>query len=73
MTFAKSTAITERLKLEIRADFFNIFNHAEFGNPNTNITSGKFGRITTTGDPGTAIVPVDPKERIIQLAARFTF
>jgi hypothetical protein len=73
MTFAKSTAITERLKLEIRADFFNIFNHAEFGNPSTNITSGKFGRITTTGDPGTAIVPVDPKERIIQLAARFTF
>jgi hypothetical protein len=73
MTLAKTTSITERLKLEIRADAFNLFNHAEFGNPSTNITSKKFGRITTTGDPGTSIVPVDPKERILQLAARFTF
>jgi hypothetical protein len=73
MTASKTTAITERLKLEIRADVFNLFNHAEFGNPSTNITSKKFGRITTTGDPGTSTIPVDPKERIIQLAARFTF
>jgi hypothetical protein len=73
MTFSKTTAITERLKLEIRADFFNLFNHAEFSNPSTNITSGKFGQITSTGDPGTQVIPVDPKERIIQLAARFTF
>jgi hypothetical protein len=73
MTIAKTTGITERLKLEIRADAFNLFNHAEWGNPSTNITSSKFGRITTTGDPGTQVIPVDPKERIIQLAARFTF
>jgi len=74
MALAKTTSITERLKLELRADVFNIFNHAEFGNPSTNITSPQFfGRVTTTGDPGTAVIPVDPKERIIQLAARFTF
>lgn len=73
MTIAKTTAITERLKLEIRADAFNLFNHAEWGIPSTNITSSNFGRITTTGDPGTQFIPVDPKERIIQLAARFTF
>jgi len=73
MTLAKTTSINERLKLEIRADAFNLFNHAEFGNPNTNVTSGKFGQIISTGDPGTAINPVDPKERILQLAARFTF
>jgi hypothetical protein len=73
MTFSKTTAITERLKLEIRADVFNLFNHAEFDNPNTNVTSGQFGQITATGDPGNAIIPVDPKERIIQLAVRFTF
>jgi hypothetical protein len=70
MTVAKVTAITERLKLEIRADAFNLFNHAEFGNPSTNITSPNFGRITTTGDPGP---PIDHHERILQLAARFTF
>ncbi|HKV62361.1 MAG TPA: carboxypeptidase regulatory-like domain-containing protein [Candidatus Acidoferrum sp.] len=73
MTLAKTTSITERLKLEIRVDAFNLFNHTEFGNPSTNITSSKFGRVTTTGDPGNAVVAVDPKERVLQLAARFTF
>ncbi len=52
----------ERVKLEIRADFFNILNHAEFSNPSTTLSSKFFGQITTTGDP-----------RIIQLAAKLTF
>jgi len=52
----------ERVKLEIRGDFFNLFNNTQFGAPNTTITSGTFGQISTTGDP-----------RIIQLSARFTF
>jgi Carboxypeptidase regulatory-like domain/TonB-dependent Receptor Plug Domain/TonB dependent receptor len=75
MTFSKSTAITERLKLEIRADFFNAFNHAEFANPTTNIASSNFGRVTRTGDqehPSLAL-PADPKERIIQLGAKISF
>jgi hypothetical protein len=62
---AKTTAITERLKLEIRGDFFNILNHAEFKNPDTNIFDQGgfgFGQILNTYDP-----------RIIQLAARFSF
>ncbi|HVH70476.1 MAG TPA: hypothetical protein VNB49_05125, partial [Candidatus Dormibacteraeota bacterium] len=64
MTFAKSTALTERLKLEIRGDFFNAFNHTYFSNPSTNIASSKFGRITST--------PLD-SERIIQLGAKILF
>ena len=62
LSIAKTTNITERTKLEIRADFFNAFNHAEFQNPNTSIGSGQFGQISSTFAP-----------RIIQLAARFTF
>jgi carboxypeptidase family protein/TonB-dependent receptor-like protein len=67
MSVSKTTPITEKLKLEIRGDFFNLFNHAEFANPDTNITSATFGQIVNTGVPG------DQRERIIQLAARFSF
>ena len=52
----------ERVTLEIRADFFNILNHAEFSNPNLSITSGTFGQITGTASP-----------RIIQLAGHLVF
>ena len=63
LALAKTTALYgERLKLEFRAEFFNILNHAEFSNPDTNINSGTFGQILTTADP-----------RIIQLALRLSF
>ena len=71
LTAAKTTAITERFKLEIRADVFNLFNHAEFANPITNIGSPRFGQIVTTGDQ--VGNPIEHHERIIQLAARFSF
>lgn len=62
LSLSKTTTLTERLKLEIRGDFFNLFNHAEFENPDTNIDSVTFGQVLNTYDP-----------RIIQLAARFSF
>ncbi|HLK21480.1 MAG TPA: TonB-dependent receptor [Bryobacteraceae bacterium] len=62
LTLAKTIALAERLKFEIRADFFNILNHAEFNLPSTSIGSSTFGQISNTADP-----------RIIQLAGRFTF
>jgi hypothetical protein len=40
--------VTEKLGLRFRAEFFNIFNHPNFGNPNSNITSSLFGRSTQT-------------------------
>jgi hypothetical protein len=77
MALSKTTAITERVNLEFRAEFFNIANHANFLNPNvvnsyqgfltgsgsgTNPNSNLFGQITSTYDP-----------RIIQLALRLSF
>jgi len=62
LAFAKSTPITEKVRMELRADIFNLENRAEFSNPDTNITSPTFGRILNTADP-----------RIIQLSGRISF
>ena len=40
--------ITETVGLRFRAEFFNIFNHPNFGNPNNNLPSPLFGRSTRT-------------------------
>ena len=77
MSFSKTTAITERMKLEFRAEFFNIFNHANFQNPGgdstqgVNINSAQFGQILSTGVGSGSTY--DPEPRIIQLALRLTF
>jgi hypothetical protein len=51
----KSFPIRESVKLEFRAEFFNILNHPNFGNPSANLAPasiGSFGKITSTiGDP----------------------
>ncbi len=52
----------ERVKLEIRGEFFNLTNHTQFSNPSTTITSSTFGQVSSTADP-----------RIIQLAVRLMF
>ncbi len=40
--------IGERIKVELRAQAFNALNTPIFGNPDTSITSGRFGRVTLT-------------------------
>jgi hypothetical protein len=70
MSFIKRTHITEKTNVEFRAEFFNIFNHAQFNNPganapgwsSTNIASANFGAITSTRDP-----------RLIQFALKINF
>jgi len=63
LSFYKDTNITEKMKLQLRVDLFNAFNHAQFSNPSGNVNSSLFGRVTTTRIPA----------RITQLSASFNF
>jgi hypothetical protein len=52
MALLKDVRLTEGKRLEFRAEFFNLFNHAQFGLPTGNINStSTFGFVTTAG-PG---------------------
>jgi hypothetical protein len=46
----KDTRIREAARAQFRAEFFNIFNHPQFGQPNTSLfTAGATGACTATG------------------------
>lgn len=51
LSLFKTTPINERARLEFRAEFFNVWNHAQFGVPNMNVTSPTFGRVLSARDP----------------------
>jgi hypothetical protein len=59
---AKSTAVLDGKELQLRAEAFNIFNHAQFFGPGSvegNIGSATFGQIVSAAAP-----------RLVQLSAR---
>jgi hypothetical protein len=56
----KRTTIKENYAFDLRIEFFNIFNHAQFKNPGGNITDSSFGIVTNARDP-----------RIGQVSAKF--
>jgi hypothetical protein len=43
---SKITRLTERVDLDFRAEFFNLFNRVQFGPPNTSFGGSAFGLIT---------------------------
>jgi len=47
----KTFPITERMKLEFRSEFFNVWNHANFAGVSTNVGAGDFGEVTSALDP----------------------
>jgi hypothetical protein len=59
----KDTRISEKTRLEFRAEFFNLVNHAQFITPDGNISDGSdFGRVMRARDP-----------RLIQFALKLFF
>ena len=64
----KKTSINERWNTEFRAEFYNIFNHTQFSNPDGNFTdglppNGTFGQILTTREG----------PRVLQFGLKFLF
>ena len=66
MAVSREFPFRERWRLNFRADFFNIMNHANWLLPPTgntiSITSGTFGQVTTFGAP-----------RVIQMSMKLFF
>jgi hypothetical protein len=58
--FLKRTTIKEHYAFDLRFEFFNIFNHAQFMNPGGNISTSTFGIVTNARPP-----------RIGQVSAKF--
>ncbi len=51
MSATRRFRFSERYKMEFRADFFNIMNHANWGSPAAGLTSSTLGQITSFGSP----------------------
>ena len=42
----KDNSITERLKFQLRIDFYNLFNRSNYQNIQNNVNAGNFGEVT---------------------------
>ena len=59
----KTFPVSEAMHVDFRAEFFNIFNHTQFFNPDGNVSDGtQFGQVNQVRDP-----------RLVQFALKFFF
>jgi hypothetical protein len=68
LSLLKNIAVTERLNLQIRSEFFNALNHANFGTPNAIVFSS--GQISSTAG---LITSTATTSRQIQFGMKLTF
>ncbi len=62
VTLEKTFSLTERLKPDVRSEFYNLFNHPIFNTPGATFGAADFGVVSSARAPRTA-----------QLAVRLTF
>ncbi len=72
-SLSKSTRINERVGLQFRAEFFNLFNHPNFALPNVTVNSSGFGSIASTPDVANGNPLGDGGPRQVQLALKLVF
>jgi hypothetical protein len=63
ISILKNTKITEALNFQFRAEFYNVWNHAQFNPPVNNVADSTFGQVQNSSVP----------PRIIQFAVKFLF
>jgi hypothetical protein len=61
-TLSKNIRFGESMKVQLRAEAFNVFNHTNFQTIIVNVTAANYGQVTVVRDP-----------RTIQLGAKFIF
>jgi hypothetical protein len=74
MSLFRDFAVTERFKLQFRAEAFNLSNTPQFGNPAANVSSATFnsdGSIKALN--GYAVVSSASNERQLRFALKFSF
>jgi len=78
VALTKDFPLGEQLRLQFRADFFNLFNHTNFANPVSDLSNANFGKITQTlgsavaNAAGTTSGPIGGP-RLIQFSLRLRF
>ena len=61
-TVYRMMRLRERANFQVRAEFYNMFNHVNFGNPNATVGTANYGIITSAA-----------AGRVIQFAMKFQF
>ena len=69
VSIIKNTYIGAGLRVQFRAEVFDVFNHANFGRPGNTVGTPSFGRITSTRFP----TGESGSSRQIQFALKFVF
>ncbi|MBL8150344.1 MAG: TonB-dependent receptor [Blastocatellia bacterium] len=67
----KNTKLTERFRLQFRAEFFNIANNPEFARPSGSLLSANFGSLRDTADRGNPLASGGPRR--IQFGLKLYF
>lgn len=62
ISIVKQLPVVREMGFELRGEFFNVFNHTNFGMPDNNTGDVTFGKVSSALDP-----------RIIQVAGRFSW
>ena len=65
LSIYRTFSISESVKFQLRAEALNATNHANFGNPSSDINSSTFGFITSTYGPN--------QSRQLRFGARLSF